>query len=200
MPQQAWPVPSRPRPIVVIGAGGIVRTAHLPAYQRLGYPVAGLYDIDADAAHATATTFAVPRVFSSLDDACAVPDAVFDLAVPGDQILSILERLPAGAPVLIQKPMGRDLDDARRIRSTAHARGLVAAINFQLRFSPNVLALRELIETGALGTIVDVDVRIVIDQPWHLWVFMERSPRLEILYHSIHYLDTIRWLVGEPSM
>jgi predicted dehydrogenase len=196
---QAWPVPSRPRPIVVIGAGGIVRAAHLPAYQRLGYPVAGLYDIDADAAQATATTFAVPRVFSSLDDACEVPDAIFDLAVPGDQILSILERLPTGAPVLIQKPMGRDLDDARRIRATAHARGLVAAINFQLRFSPNVLALRELIDTGALGTIVDVDVRIVIDQPWQIWVFMERSPRLEILYHSIHYLDTIRWLVGEPS-
>jgi predicted dehydrogenase len=196
---QAWPVPSRPRPIVVIGAGGIVRTAHLPAYQRLGYPVAGLYDIDADAAQATATTFGVPRVFSSLDAACAVPDAVFDLAVPGDQILSILERLPAGAPVLIQKPMGRDLDDARRIQSTAHARGLVAAVNFQLRFSPNVLALRELIDAGTLGTIVDVDVRIVIDQPWQIWVFMERSPRLEILYHSIHYLDTIRWLVGEPS-
>jgi len=196
---QAWPVPSRPRPIVVIGAGGIVRAAHLPAYQRLGYPVAGLYDIDADAAQATATTFAVPHVYSSLDDACEVPDAIFDLAVPGDQILSILERLPAGAPVLIQKPMGRDLDDARRIRATAHARGLVAAINFQLRFSPNVLALRELIDTGALGTIVDVDVRIVIDQPWQIWVFMERSPRLEILYHSIHYLDTIRWLVGEPS-
>ena len=82
-----------------------MRAAHLPAYQRLGYPVAGLYDIDADAAEATATTFAVPHVYSSLDDACEVPDAIFDLAVPGDQILSILERLPAGAPVLIQKPM-----------------------------------------------------------------------------------------------
>ena len=29
--------------------------------------------------------------------------------------------------------------------------------------------------------------------------FLERAPRLEILYHSIHYLDTIRWLAGEPD-
>jgi predicted dehydrogenase len=198
-PTQAWPVPSRPRPIVIIGAGGIVRSAHLPAYRRLGFPVAGLYDVNPDTAKTTAADFAVDRVFTSLEAACEVADAVFDLAVPGDEILGILQRLPAGAPVLIQKPMGRDLADARQIRATAHARDLVAAVNFQLRFSPGVLALRQLIDAGELGTLVDVDVRIVIDQPWHLWVFLERSPRLEILYHSIHYLDTIRWLVGEPS-
>jgi predicted dehydrogenase len=199
MDQQRWSLPSHPRPIVVIGAGGIVRSAHLPAYARLGYPVAGLYDINPAAAQSTAAAFGVTHVFPSLEAACDVPEAVFDLAVPGDQILPILKRLPHGSPVLIQKPMGRDLADARQIRTTAHARDLVAAVNFQLRFSPNVLALHRLIDAGTLGAIVDVDVRIVIDQPWHVWVFLERSPRLEILYHSIHYLDTIRWLVGEPS-
>ena len=38
---QAWPRPRHPRPIVVIGAGAIVRTAHLPVYRRLGYEVHG---------------------------------------------------------------------------------------------------------------------------------------------------------------
>ena len=28
---QDWPAPSAPKPIVLIGAGGIVRDAHLPA-------------------------------------------------------------------------------------------------------------------------------------------------------------------------
>jgi predicted dehydrogenase len=78
-------------------------------------------------------------------------------------------------------------------------RDLTAAVNFQLRFSPNVLALRDLLTRGALGAIVDIEVRIVIDQPWHLWSFLETAPRLEIPYHSIHYLDAIRSLVGEPS-
>lgn len=196
---QAWPIPSRPRPIVIVGAGGIVRTAHLPVYRRLGLPVAGVYDVNRSTAEATAAAFGVPTVFASLDEACRVPQAVFDLAVPGDQILSILERLPARSPVLVQKPMGRDLPDARRIRACARTRALIAAVNFQLRFSPGVLALRDLIDRGALGTIVDVDVRIVIDQPWHLWTFLEGAPRLEILYHSIHYLDLIRWLIGEPD-
>jgi predicted dehydrogenase len=196
---QAWPTPRVPLPIVIVGAGAIVRTAHLPVYRRLAYPVAGVFDIRPDAARAVADAFTVGRVFDSLGEACAVPGAVFDLAVPGNQILGILERLPEGAAVLIQKPMGEDLPAAKAIRACCHARGLTAAVNFQLRFSPGVLAVRELLTRGALGTIVDIEVRLVTSQPWHQWDFLRAAPRLEILYHSIHYLDTIRWLAGEPD-
>jgi predicted dehydrogenase len=195
---QAWPKPLHPRPIVVIGAGAIARTAHLPVYRRLAFPVAGVFDINPEVARETATEFGIERAYETLDAATASGATIFDIAVPGDQILAILERLPAGAAVLIQKPMGRDLAEARAIRRCAHERRLTAAVNFQLRFSPGMLALHHLLERGDLGPLVDIDVRIVIDQPWHLWTFMERAPRLEIIYHSIHYLDAIRWIAGEP--
>jgi predicted dehydrogenase len=196
--RQAWGVPSKPRPIVIIGAGGVVRTAHLPVYQRLKFPIAGLYDINLDAARDTARHFGVSKVFSSLAEAAMSADAVFDLAVPGDQITGVLKELPRGAAVLIQKPMGDDLQAARSIVGICRERGLVAAMNFQLRFSPNVLALRDLLASRELGDIVDIEVRLVVKQPWQLWKFLEGAPRLEVLYHSIHYLDTIRALVGEP--
>ena len=35
-------LPDHPRPIVLIGAGGIVRDAHLPAYAKAGFTVASL--------------------------------------------------------------------------------------------------------------------------------------------------------------
>ena len=196
--RQAWGVPSRPRPIVIVGAGGIVRTAHLPVYQRLTFPVAGIFDIKPEVSRETARRFDVPTVFSSLAEAAASPDAIFDVAVPGDQIAGVLEELPRGSAVLIQKPMGEDLPAARLIVKICRDRGLVAAMNFQLRFSPNMLALHDLIRAGQLGEIVDIEVRLVVKQPWHLWAFLERAPRLEILYHSIHYLDMIRALAGEP--
>jgi predicted dehydrogenase len=196
--RQAWAVPSRPRPIVIIGAGGIVRTAHLPVYQRLRFPVAGLYDIMPAASRETARRFGVAKIFSTLAEAVASPGAIFDVAVPGDQIAGVLKQLPRGSAVLIQKPMGEDLAAARLIVQICRDLGLVAAMNFQLRFSPNVLALRDLLDGKELGEIVDVEVRLVVRQPWHLWTFLERAPRLEILYHSIHYLDTIRALIGEP--
>ena len=79
----------------------------------------------------------------------AAADAIFDLAVPGDQIAGVLKELPRGAAVLIQKPMGEDLAAARSIADICRERGLVAAMNFQLRFSPNVLALRDLLAARA---------------------------------------------------
>ncbi len=197
--QQAWPRPAHPRPIVVIGAGAIIRTAHLPAYRRLGFPMAGVFDINGDQARATARDFGIARTFESLDEAARRPEAVFDVAVPGDQVVGVLERLPAGAAVLIQKPMGADLAEADRILACCREKRLVAAMNFQLRFAPGMLALHDLVSAGTLGPIVDVDVRVVIEQPWQNWTFMIGAPRVEIVYHSIHYLDAIRWLIGEPS-
>jgi predicted dehydrogenase len=197
--RQSWPRPSQPRPIVIIGAGAIVRTAHLPVYRRLGYPVAGIVDIDPGQARATAREFAIDTVYPSIRDAAGTTPAVFDVAVPGDQIVGILEQLPRGSAVLMQKPMGPDLDAAKRILACCVERDLVAAVNFQLRFSPGMLALHDLVTRGALGALVDIDVRVVINQPWQLWTFLERAPRVEVPYHSIHYLDAIRWIAGEPS-
>jgi predicted dehydrogenase len=196
---QAWPRAGSPRPIVVIGAGSIVRDAHLPVYGRLGLPVAGIFDIDEAAARERAQAFGIQRLFASLDEALDEPGVVFDVAVPPQAIAAILEQVPEGSGVLIQKPMGRDLDEARRIRELCGARRLVAAINFQLRFAPNMLALREAVRGGLLGEVTDVEVRVNLHTPWGYWAFLRGVPRLEVLMHSIHYLDLIRALIGEPT-
>ena len=67
IPQQ-WPVPKRPRHIVFIGAGGIVRAAHMPTYQKAGFPIAGVYDKHLPTAEKTARDFKIARVFRSLSD------------------------------------------------------------------------------------------------------------------------------------
>ena len=196
--RQSWPRPSAPKPIVVIGAGSIVRDAHLPTYKRLGFPVAGIFDVNAKASAERAAAFSIPRVFESLDEAASMREVVFDVAIPPENIAGVLERLPVGAAVLIQKPMGRDLADARRIVLICHERELRAAMNFQLRFAPNMLAIEDALERGVFGDVLDVEVRINLHTPWNYWAFLKGVPRLEVLMHSIHYLDLIRSLIGEP--
>ena len=195
---QAWPRPSAPKPIVVIGAGSIVRDAHLPIYKRLGFPVSGIFDVNPDASRDKARAFAIARVFGSIDEAAGIAGAIFDVAIPPENIAGVLERLPVGAAVLIQKPMGRDLAEARRILSICRERRLVAAMNFQLRFAPNMLALRDALERGLLGDVLDVEVRLNLHTPWNYWAFLKGVPRLEVLLHSIHYLDLIQSILGEP--
>ncbi len=197
--RQSWPMPARPRPIVIFGAGSIVNDGHLPAYQRAGFPVAGLYDIDRTRAEAMAHKWNLPRVYASPEEAAAETGAVFDLATPPAAHLDLLRVLPQGATVLLQKPMGRDLDEATEILKRCRAKEFVAAVNFQMRFSSMMLALKDALDRGLLGRAIDVEVHLNLLTPWHLFAFLKGLPRIEIAMHSIHYLDFIRSLLGNPT-
>jgi predicted dehydrogenase len=100
--------------------------------------------------------------------------------------------------VLIQKPLGENLEQAAAIRAVCRQKQLTAAVNFQLRFAPLALAARSLIEQGLIGELHEIEFRVTVYTPWHLWTFLEGLARVEILYHSIHYLDLIRAFLGEP--
>ena len=195
--RQAWPLPAAPRPIVIIGAGGIVNDAHLPAYRLAGLPVAGVFDIDTEKARALAAKWDIPA-FPTLEEAIATPDAVYDLALPPSAHLKVLPSLPDGAAVLLQKPMGSDLDEATAILKLCRAKRLTAAVNFQLRFSPMMLAAKDALDRGWLGRLIDTEVHLNLVTPWHLFPFLKGLPRIEIAVHSIHYLDLIRGFSGNP--
>lgn len=197
--RQSWPMPSRPRPIVTIGAGSIVLDAHFPAYRKAGFPIAGIYDLDAPRARSVAGKFGVAKVFASLDEAVETEGAIFDLATPPSAHKSVLERIPIGAGVLIQKPMGADLEQATAILKVCRERKLKAAVNFQLRFAPMMLAVRDALNRGLIGRLVDVEVHLAILTPWAMFAFLKGLPRVEIAVHSIHYLDLIRSFLGDPD-
>jgi predicted dehydrogenase len=195
---QSWPAPSNPRPIVTFGAGSIVGDAHFPAYRKAGFPVAGLYDPDIAKAEKLAGEWGV-KAYRNPEEAASVEGAIFDLATPPQFHAPVLKALPDGAPALIQKPMGADLAGATEILKICRQKKLVAAVNFQLRFAPMMLALKDAIAKDWLGKVVDFDAWLALDTPWQLWEFLLKAPRVELALHSIHYLDLIRQLLGDPK-
>ena len=178
-----------------------MRAAHLPAYQKAGFPVVAIADIAGDRAAEVAAEWGIERSFESIDEAVrfAPTDAIYDVAVPASQIMTILPQLPAGAAVLLQKPMGETLEEARAIRDHCRQYGLNLAVNFQLRYAPNHLGAVALAREGVLGDLHDLEVQVRTFTPWSLWTFLSTAPRLEVLYHSIHYLDLIRSWLGNPA-
>jgi predicted dehydrogenase len=72
-------------------------------------------------------------------------------------------------------------------------------VNFQLRYAPVMLAARHITDAGLLGEVHDLEVRVNVFMPWELWSFLAAAPRLEILYHSIHYVDLVRSWFGNPE-
>lgn len=195
-------MPEKPRNIVSIGAGGIVSGSQLPAYALAGFPVRGIYDLDHEKARKVAEDFKIPHAYDTLDELIECgkdEDAVFDIAVPASASADILRQLPEHSGVLIQKPMGESIEQAQEILDICHEKDFTAGINFQLRQAPYMIAARKMINEGTIGQVVDIDWRVVELHPWYLWDFLFEKERMEINYHSIHYVDLIRSLVGNPT-
>jgi predicted dehydrogenase len=194
--------PEVKRPIIIIGAGGIVNDAHLPAYKLAGFEVAGIFDLDKEKAGLTSKKFGIPVVCDSLADLVNLAhdiNCVYDMALPASAIISTLEQLPNDIGILIQKPMGENLEDARQILHICHEKRLAAGINFQLRHAPNIVEARKMVDEGRIGEVHDIEVRVNVFTPWNNWKFLFEIPRVEILYHSIHYIDLIRSFMGDPQ-
>jgi len=194
---QSWPRPSKPMPIVIFGAGSIVTDAHIPAYAAAGFEILGIFDPDLRKSQNLADQYGF-IAFKTAKQAASQSSVVFDIATPPDAHAKILGILPFGSAVLMQKPMGSNLEDATEILKICRARKLKAAVNFQLRFAPMMLALKDAVDQGLLGDLVDFDAWLALDTPWGLWAFLKDLPRVEILLHSIHYMDFIRSLFGNP--
>lgn len=194
-------LPKENRPIYVIGAGGIVRDAHLPAYKKVGFNVAGITNRTKQRAIDVAKTFNIPNVYDSVEDmiADAPENTVFDLTLMPNQFVSTLELLPNGATVLIQKPMGDYYEQTLEILEVCRKKELKAAINCQMRFAPYVMAAKYLIDQGLIGELYDFEVRLTTYTPWEYFPNVVNHPRLEIQQHSIHYIDLIRSFLGNPK-
>jgi len=197
-------VPASDLCIGIVGAGSIVRDAHLPAYRQAGWRVQAIADIQLDAAAALADEYEIPIV---LDDGVALirhhEVDVIDLAMPEagrDEMLAAA--LECRKPVLMQKPIAETLDEARRRVDMFGEAGVSLAVNMNARWAPEFRAARHLIEQGVLGELFDArwTMRNSCDfQPWAKGTWYERERRFQVLNWSVHHLDLLRyWFADEP--
>jgi len=55
------------------------------------------------------------------------------------------------------------------------------------------------VELGWVGKVTNVTIEVNLITPWEMWPWAKDLERLEIMLHSIHYHDVIRWFLGEPN-
>lgn len=189
------------RPIGIIGAGAIVDLAHLPAYVRAGLEVVAVTDLDQARAHDVARRHGVPVVHASAADLLADGRIeVVDVAVPGvAQPRLVRQALATGHHVLAQKPFAPTVDEASALVELADQCSLVLGVNQQLRYDEGVAAAHAMVDRGWIGELTSLTVDVDIWTEWRDWPWMLTTDRLEIVNHSIHYHDLVRWFLGEPT-
>ena len=188
--------------IAFIGCGGIVNYGHIPAYKASGFHMIGGYDINSEAAEKTVQEHALGKPYRSLDEVLLDPLVqIVDIAVvPWEQREIVRKAVAAGKHLLCQKPFATKYSEAVEMTMWAQEAGLKMAIHQQFRWSSIIQATRAIMTEGWLGDIRDVQVQVSIHTPWDMWPWLASQPRLEVLFHSIHYLDSLRFLFGDPHL
>jgi len=184
-----------------IGCGGIVQYGHMPAYQKAGFKTVAAYDLKRENAEQVAAQFGIPNVYDSVEELLADPAVeIVDIAVPPWVQLEIVEQVvAAGKHMLCQKPLALDFNEAKKIVELGERAGLKQAINQQMRWDAGIAASNDLISRGFIGKPAAAEINVTTETPWHMWPWLAKAPRLEVVYHSIHYLDSLRFLFGEPE-
>ena len=184
-----------------IGCGGIVQYAHMPAYKNAGFKRVGVYDTNRAAAEKVAEEFGIAKIYDSVEELLADPEVeIVDIAVPPWVQLEIVEKVAAARKhMLCQKPLSDTFSEAVRIVELAEQAGVKQAINHQMRWDAGIAASRDMINKGMIGVPTDAQIQVSCETPWHMWPWLASAPRLEVMYHSIHYLDALRSLFGDPE-
>lgn len=193
--------PKKDYGIAIIGCGGIVNYAALPTYRKHALNIVGCYDVRPEAAEKTAAEFNIPTVWRTLEEALNDPKVeICEISVPPWAQMDIaLRAIDAGKHLLCQKPLSDKLSQAAEIVYQARAKGVKLAVNQQLRWGQGLRAARTLIRKGWIGRPTDASIQVSVNTPWDMWPWLAAQERLEILYHSIHYIDAIRSLFGDPE-
>ena len=191
-------------PIGVVGCGGIMRGAHLPAYRGFGYRVVATCNVVEENARLAAAQFGnpstgrlMPRATSRVDDLLDDPEIkVIDLAVHASQRVPLVERIAAaGKHILSQKPFALAYADAAHMVEVCRRAGVTLMVNQQARWAPAHRALKRVIDSGVLGHVYSVlhVLRSFQDVPGSWYV---QLPHFNIVDHGIHYLDLSRHFTG----
>lgn len=187
--------------IGIIGTGGIVNYAHLPAYKNAGFKVVGVTDRNREQAERTAKEHGIAKVYDSVTDLLSQPEIeIVDLAIyPAEQVAIVEQATAAGKHVLCQKPFADEYGKAVRSVELAERAHVKLAVNQQMRWDAGIRCSRLLIDDGWLGTPTYGSIQVHCQTDWSLWPSIYRGKRLEIMFHSIHYIDSLRYLLGDPA-
>jgi predicted dehydrogenase len=187
--------------IAVVGAG-FMGSTHARAYHAMdGVEIAAIVASSPKRAEPLAaelgTTWTDDEAAVLADDTI---DAV-DICVPTPGHRPATEAaLAAGKHVLLEKPLALTKADAGAIVAAAEASDRVVMIAHVLRFWPEYVELKRVIDSGELGAPLSVNA--VRRQPAPAWMDAGPSgPRTGGSLHDmlIHDFDAANWVLGRPQ-
>lgn len=195
------PVRSKGQSIGCIGAGMIMAECHLAAYKEAGFTVAAIASRTPAKAAAVAERWGIAKVHETPEALIADPSVtILDIAYPPDQQPALIRaalKQPHIKGILAQKPLALTLAEAIALRDEAAAAGKILSVNQNMRYDQSMRVLKQILDRGDLGEVVFAQIDMHAIPHWQ--GFLEAYDRLTLANMSVHHLDVLRFLFGDPD-
>ncbi len=186
----------------VIGAG-FIGPVHVEALRRLGVQVQALCDLSTRVEPAAAK-LGIGNIYTNWRQfmRSGEIDVVHITAPNRFHAQMALAALGAGKHCVCEKPLAMNTRETAAIARQARGSGTVFAVNYNVRFYPAVLQLRELVAEGELGEVIHVNGSYFQD-----WLFKETDYNWRLLPFEggklravadigTHWLDAVSFILG----
>ncbi|HEX4209772.1 MAG TPA: Gfo/Idh/MocA family oxidoreductase [Candidatus Binataceae bacterium] len=111
--------------------------------------------------------------------------------------------LESGKHVLVEKPPGRNLEEAKLIAAAQRVSGKVLKVGFNHRYHPALARAYQLLESGTIGDIFNVRARYGhggrpgYEKEWR--GNAELAGGGELTDQGVHLADLVNWMLGMPQ-
>ena len=194
------PIRCRDYRIGAIGAGFIMADIHLASYAEAGFPVVAIASRTRSKAEEVAKRWGIPKVHDNPAALIADPDVeILDIAYPPDQQPDLIRqalRQKHIKAILAQKPLALDFATAKALVAEAKAANKILSVNQNMRFDQSMRVLKQILDRGELGEPVLATIEMRAIPHWQ--PFLADYDRLTLLNMSVHHLDVLRFLLGDP--
>lgn len=206
-------VPETPVRLLIVGTGGMARQ-HAVSFGAIpGVSLAAGIDTSPERLKTFQDTHAIPRGFSSVEEALAWGefDAVTNVTPDAVHHATTMPFLRAGKHVMCEKPLAANHADAAEMAEAAAMAGVVNMVNLTYR---NVAAINEaarLVSEGAVGEVRHFEASYLqswltqpawgewSESPTWLWRLSKGHGSMGVLGDvGVHILDFATFAAGSP--
>lgn len=192
--------------VAFIGAGGIIRHAHIPNFQRLpNVETVAICDVNEARAKEVAQATGLAKVYT--DHKQLLAEIKPDITVIGTPNVfhkpQTLDALNAGSHVLCEKPLALSYADAQAMMATAKQQGKVLSVGTHYRWSDAMQVAKTHVDGGFFGKIYAV--RAIWQRRsgipgYGSWFTNKDLAGGGVLFDlGVHNLDRALYLMGYPE-
>ena len=144
-------MPGRIHRVLVAGTGSIGER-HVRCFLATGRAAAGICELDDASRKAVAERYSIRGIFAELDKALEQEWDAALIATPAHTHIPIARTIVKhDIPILIEKPLSVNMDGIPELLAAVESRSLLAAVSYNYRAHPALVAMKSAIGDGRFG-------------------------------------------------